>query len=123
MRWRLGGSHVTARLDVHVPTSVLPHLGGQSTPYNTLADSFFAHTEQVGRLPHSHPLGCQPVPPDVTPAALAAILHTSNRLQKALSLNLRATQGSVRSSTSRISAGSVIAQASTLPDPDPAAKP
>src|SRR5215207_5842270 len=84
MGWHRVCSLVTPRLNIHVPTSVLPHLGAQRTPYNTLADRLFAHTEQVSRLPHSHPLGCQPVTPYVTPAALADILHASERPRKPL---------------------------------------
>ena len=81
MGWRLCGSHVTPRLEVHVPTSVLPHLGGQRTPYYTLADGLFAHAEQVGRLPHSHPPGWQPVTPYVTPYVTPLHRRTSYTLR------------------------------------------
>src|SRR5215213_3838493 len=103
MGWRLRGSDVTLRLDVHVPTSVPPHLGRQRTPYYTLADSLFAHAEQVCCLPHSHPPGCQPVTPYVTPCvtppALADILHASERPRKPLAsilAPLRARGGPAR---------------------------
>src|SRR5215204_3083944 len=103
MGCHLVSSHVTPHLEVHVPTSVPPHLGGKRTPYDTLADGLFAHAEQVGRLPHSHPLGCQPVTPTSPPASLYCMGGHPTRFgatSKASSMNPRATEGSLRSCTS-----------------------